>query len=299
MTTLGTVIARGKRRVLSGQREIVNKLASSYTAGGTSLSFTYDLGAIQAGAKVEVDNELFHVWTVDSGAKTATVSGAFDGTTAANHDSGDLVYVNPKFPAIEWIDAINDELADLSSPVNGLFQVKTVDLTVSASAYGYNLTSVADLLDVQEVRYDTSGPENEWPLVRGWSLARSMPTTDFASGFGLIMHELIPEPGRTIRVRYRAKFTQLGTSDLTQVVETVSGIHAEAVDILSIGAAIRVTSGREIARNFFEAQGDTRRAEEVGAGANLNATAALRALRAQRIAAEAARLEQQWPKRAH
>jgi hypothetical protein len=56
-------------------------------------------------------------------------------------------------------------------------------------------------------------------------------------------------------------------------------------------------ASREVKRNFIESQGDTRRADEVPSGAmNASVTNLLR-LRRDRIQAEAARLNRQYPTR--
>jgi hypothetical protein len=52
---------------------------------------------------------------------------------------------------------------------------------------------------------------------------------------------------------------------------------------------------REIKRNFVESQGDTRRPEEVVSGAITNSVSNLKALRRDRIIAEAARLARAYP----
>jgi hypothetical protein len=66
-------------------------------------------------------------------------------------------------------------------------------------------------------------------------------------------------------------------------------------DLLVLGAQIRMIAPRELKRNFTESQGDTRRAEEVPAGAVINSMGGLMRLRRDRIQAEAARLNRQYP----
>jgi hypothetical protein len=54
-------------------------------------------------------------------------------------------------------------------------------------------------------------------------------------------------------------------------------------------------SPREIRRNFIDTQGDTRRSEEVPAGAIGNSITNLLRLRRDRITAEAMKLAKQYP----
>ena len=51
----------------------------------------------------------------------------------ASHTAGDIVRVSPKFPAYRIMDALNDDLRDLSTPDNGIFQMKTTSFTYNAS----------------------------------------------------------------------------------------------------------------------------------------------------------------------
>jgi hypothetical protein len=60
---------------------------------------------------------------------------------------------------------------------------------------------------------------------------------------------------------------------------------------------MRLMAGREVKRNFTESQGDTRRAEEVPSGAVANSMLQLQRLRRDRVMAEAARLNRQYPLR--
>ena len=66
-------------------------------------------------------------------------------------------------------------------------------------------------------------------------------------------------------------------------------------DILEMGVMVRLMSPREVKRNFIESQGDTRRSEEVQAGAIANSFTNIMRLRKERIVAEAARLARQYP----
>ena len=65
MSTVGTVVDRTLRQLLSGTVEERNKLASNLTATATSVTFTYELGGIRAGAVFQLDSEMFYVWDVN------------------------------------------------------------------------------------------------------------------------------------------------------------------------------------------------------------------------------------------
>lgn len=291
-TTTADVIEAVRRLLYTGAREPRNKLAGAIDAAATTINLAYPAKAAQSGAAIAIGLEECYVWSSNGNALIVD-RGEF-GTTATAHADGAVVTVNPKFSDIAIFRAINDELRDLSSPANGLFQMKTADLTWNSTVTGYDLAGVNDLISIYEVRYEALGPSADWPLVRNYDVARSMATDEFASGTALLVYGGAAH-GAKVRVRYRAPFSLL--VNLTDVVTTVTGLSDSMLDILALGAAVRLASGREIRRNFNEVQGDTRRAEEVPAGANLGAYRGLAIQRNQRIMAEASRLSALYPAR--
>src|SRR2546421_1536268 len=251
MATLASdLIESTRRHLFTGAPEQLNKLSGSLTSSATTFNLTYSLGGIQAGTVVAIDLEEIFVWAVNSTSMSVTdCTRGYNGTTAAAHASAAIVTVQPKFSQFRIFQALNDELLDLSSPQNGLYQIKTVDITFNPTRYGYDLTGVSDLVDVAEVRFRTAGPEKTWPKIMSWSLERNMPSTgtygDFASGNALMIYRGA-FPGLPIHVRYKAPFAAL--TGLTNDVTAVSGLPATAIDIPPLGAAIRLVLGREIHR---------------------------------------------------
>jgi hypothetical protein len=289
MSTVGTVIDRTVRQLMSGTIEERNKLAASLTAAATTVTLSYDLKGIREGSVIQVDSELMYVWEVSVGAKSATVERGYNGTTAATHSSGAIVTVDPKFPRAQILEAINAELDDLSSPMNGLYQVKSLEVTYNGSWAMLPLPTPDKIMDLVSVslRYIAS----DYPLLRRIRLVRDLPTDDFNSGYALKFDEQV-RAGR-IHVVYKSAFNNV-TSE-TQNLQNIAGVPSSCEDILMMGAQIRLVSPREIKRNFTESQGDTRRAEEVGAGSVASSINNLIRLRRDRITAEAAKLSRQYP----
>jgi len=289
MTTAATVINKTLRQLLSGTVEARNKLASTITDSDTSVVCTYAVEGLRAGQVFEIDSEVFYIWAANVSTQTLTVQRGFNGTTAAAHTSGALLTVAPRFPRAQVLEAINDEVLDLSSPVNGLFQVKTFNQTYNGTDRMVNLTSATDVIDVLNVsvRYLT----DDYPVARKVKLVRDLPTDDFASSFALKFDQAV-YPGR-LRVVYKAPYTSV-TTEATNL-NTGCGIQESVEDIVVIGTQLRLMAPREIKRNFVESQGDTRRSEEVASGAISNSVTVLRQLRRDRIIAEAARLMRAYP----
>jgi hypothetical protein len=289
MTTTAVVIDRTLRQLLSGTVEARNKLTTTLTSVSTSVVVDYPLEGLRSGQVCEIDSELMYIWSTDVPTKTLTVQRGFNNSTAAAHTAGAVITVNPRFPRAQVLEAINDELSDLSSPMHGLFQVKTLNIDYNGSDAMINLTGVTSIIDLLtvSVRYMT----DDYPIARKIRLVRDMPTDDFASGFALRFDQAV-FPGR-LRVVYKAPYTATAT-EATDINSTC-GVQETATDIVALGAQIRLMSPREIKRNFTESQGDTRRSDEVATGAIANSTANLIRLRRDRITAEAARLARAYP----
>ena len=292
MTTGSDWISQTRSYLMSGYAENRNKLAVAYTAGSGTLTFSYALEGIRAGARLCIGLNTFYVWSVNG--QTATVSGGEDSSTDANAPINSLVRVAPRFTDNEIWDQLGNDLGDLSSPSNGLFGINSVDLTYNATINGYDLGPISDqILSVYEVKYLTPGPQLDNPRIttNGFRLNRNAINTQFPSGISLQLFQPAM-PGYNVRVVYRSVFTMPST-----VYANVSstGLLPSAYDLPPLGAAIRLMEGREIKRSFTEGQGDTRRAGEVAPGAILQSARGLQQMRAQRIAAEAAKLDALYP----
>jgi hypothetical protein len=291
MTTAATVITRARRGLLAGIVEERNQLSGSLDTSATTVGLTYEARGLRAGVTIEIDSELMYVWTV--AGSLATVQRGFDGTTATSHASGADIIVNPRFPRALLFDYVNHELADLSTPDNGLFQIKHVDLVYNGSDRAVDLTGVpaGDVIGIQHAAWRYTA--DSWPEVRRYRLIRNQDTTDFPSGYALTLDEDVR--AGEMRVTYRAPFTLLTAE--TQDLYTTGGLPQTADDIVEIGVEMLALLAREAKRNFLESQGDTRRAQEVNSGAMNTAWRGLAARRQQRIQAEQARLARMYPTR--
>ena len=128
--------------LLSGYVEDLDLVttAPSPATTGTTLVVQGIASSIVKGVVIEVNSELMYVISVTS--TTVSVMRGYGGSTAGTHTAGDVVRVSPKFPAYRIIQSLNDDLADLSAPSQGLFQMKTTSFTYNASVYGYDLSGL-------------------------------------------------------------------------------------------------------------------------------------------------------------
>lgn len=313
IVTLNDLYITTYRRALSSMREETDQLGASVGVGATSLSLATgnSLGSIQPGTILQVDWELYYVVSAPTPGAITVVPGYYDSTSTA-HSAGALIIVNPRFPAVDIVEAINQDLDDLSSPQNGLFQVFEITLTYNPVIVGYDMTDVntgvpvqpENLIDLLQVRVHEYGPAEIWPTIplHAVKFDRTADTSVFPSGMSLKL--LRPGyPGMPIRVAYKAPYnisvvngvqTYVPLTNPTDNVQSVSGLHPQAFDILPMGAACRLMETREFKRSFTEAQPQPRISTEVPVGASLEAMKQVMLHRQQRIQAERARLERMW-----
>lgn len=289
MSTVGTVVDRTIRQLMSGTVEERNKTVGALTAASVSIVFQYDLDGMRAGGVIQIDNELMYVWEVSTSPKTVTVERAWNGTAAAAHITGSVAIVDPKFPRAQILEAINAEIDDLSSPMNGLYQIKSLELNYNGTSTMVTLSTVDKIIDLVSVslRYIAT----DYPKIRRCRLIRDLPNDDFNTGYAIRFDEQV-RAGRMVVV-YKAPFTNVTTE--AQNLQNIAGFPTTAEDILMMGAQIRLVSPREVKRNFTESQGDTRRSEEVPPGSVSSSINNIIRMRRDRITAEAARLARQYP----
>ena len=140
--TIGDLIDRVYREYL----EPVDKVESySYLTGGITDTTTTTIGyandmfsteeedALDAGAIIEVNQELMFSKALNTVTNEITVERGARGTTATTHDAGDVIKIAPAFPRKNVFEAVSDQIKNLYPT---LFAVETIELTAST---GYKL----------------------------------------------------------------------------------------------------------------------------------------------------------------
>ncbi|MCP4225239.1 MAG: hypothetical protein GY773_18020 [Actinomycetia bacterium] len=293
MTTLAQLIHDCRTTYLqTGRPDELNKLNGGINSSVTTLTCTYGLRGLTMDSRISINLEDMHVWSVDDGAKQAdAVERAQYGSTAATHADGDLIRVNPRYSDNQIMRAMNRVAEDLSG--EGLYQMATVELTADTSVSAYNLAPT-DLVEVYDVlTQSTQTSTKGWLRVQQWETMSSAETDVFASGIALQIREPIFN-GTQLRVLYKREF-DAALATLADVVETVTGLRASAVDLLAIGAAIDLLSGKEVDRSETDSQRSSRRSQEVPSGAWTSAPRNLERLYKRRIGTERTRLDRLYP----
>jgi len=286
------------RRVYSGAVDTTVQLATDIDATETTFAINPAQSvAVRVGALLSVDYEVMYVVAWVSG--NVTVVRGYEGSTAVSHTANTLCYVQPKYTRFDVAVALNDELRRLSSPTNGLFQVKTQTITYNPVYMGYDLgPEVADeFIDIMEVRHKIPFPTRNYPSIKKWKVLRSIPDDSvFPSGAGIVFYEG-GYPGQPVYVQYSAPFSQVDISNpdnLYADIRTLTGVTNTMTDIPPLGTEIQLTLPREIKRNFMESQPDPRKAPEITPGAVSNSVQAMMMVYNQRVSEEAQRLTRQY-----
>ena len=170
MTTTGeSWIDQTRDMLLSGYVEELLQLASSVTVDATTLSITgASSSGIATGVVIEIDIEAMYVTSV-TGTEVSVIRG-YGGSSPKTHSQSDIVRVSPKFPAYRIMDALNDDLRDLSTPDNGVYQIKTTSFVYNAAQDGYNLVGLTseDVQSIYSVTYEfkVQTPNSNFKLLR-------------------------------------------------------------------------------------------------------------------------------------
>lgn len=273
-----------------------NTLAANYTAGSGSITLSYADAQIVQGSMLSIGLNNFYVMSFNNSTLVATVIGGQSGSTDANASAGALVRVNPQFTDWDIWKALGADLADLSSPLNGLYSMQYTDFNYQSNIVQYDLGSSAaiSLIEIYQLRHLTPGSFKDFDSIpkESWELILGAYTGDIPNGIGVsISNPYKLFPSYKVRAFWKSAFVL--PSDPTQNLST-SLVPATAYDLPPIGAAIHIMAGREIMRNSPQQQ-DYRRATEVPAGAVAASPNNLKQIRQARIDAEAARLQNMYP----
>jgi hypothetical protein len=277
--TTADLIRHTLRRVRGASRSQVNLLANAFGVMDTQMVMEYPVVGAQVGQAVEVDLTVYLVTGVNTATQTLDVVPQDE---AASHAAGAKVGLRPPYTKQQIIAELNAELADLSA--NDLYRIEIVEADVDGGiAVPDGALTVLDVWsDEPNLGVTTRQlPESHFRIT-------DTPTGTELRGRGG------PDGTRLSFVTFGCEFNTLPDDDDTVNVVTTTGLWGQALDILPLGASMRMLMGTEAMRNIVSHQGETRRAEEVPPGAVSGALRNYAALRQGRVVAEAQRLRQRY-----
>ena len=273
--TIGNLVDRVYREYL----EPVDKVESySYLSSGINdsvNSITYDGNlfsieeedALDAGAIVEVGQELMYTTALNATTNTITVKRGQRGTTAAAHSAGDIIKIAPAFPRKNVFEAVVDQIKNLYPT---LFAVETVELTAST---GYKLLGthgtdgdtynhlVAPLKAISQYTDWQSGSDQTGLKYNGVAIEMiDLPNpfvyTDDTSTERTKTYTTGPDvvhavqfvgisAGHTVYVTFKKKFVA-PTSEASTL--TSVGLETEYEPIVMTGVAAQLIAGKDISK---------------------------------------------------
>lgn len=238
---------------------------------------------------LEIEDELLWVQSTDATTNTLTIAPwgrGYLGTTAATHAQNVQVTSNPRFPRYSISRTINEAILAVYPQ---LFGVAQTDLTYSASQSSYELPAAADR--VLSARWELPGPSNEWERISRWR-----ETLDGASNVNEIVIDAGIVPGRTVRVVYAKKTTELSAGgDLL----TATGLAESARDVIVFGAVARLLMLSESGRLQSRAMESSELLEDVPPGTALTAGRRYMEMYQMRLLEERKRLLERYPPAIH
>ncbi len=272
-STIADLINRTYREYL----EPVDSVESySYITSGISdsdTSIVYDGNlfsveeedALDAGAIIEIGQELMYTTALNATTNTITVKRGQRGTTAAAHSSGDLIKIAPTFPRKNIYDAIVDQIKNLYPT---LFAVETLDVTSGTGyrilgnygsdqdSYNYLVTPIKAISqytdwsagsDQTGLTYKPVGIELiDLPNPFTWTDDTQTERTKTYTTGPDVVHALQfagIASGHTTYVTFKKKFV-IPTAETTTL--TAVGLETEYEPIIMAGVAAQLLAGKDI-----------------------------------------------------
>ena len=286
MDTVGDLVQDVRRQLFGMQRPEYNVLAAPIDDHQVTFSLGIDPVNVSVGSLLALDDELVYVFKVTG--TTVTVHRAMLGSDAAAHAGDILVEVNPQFSDIIIRDALRAEIVGWAPRVAA---IATYPLSVISGARDVDLEGVpADFVEILEVLRSPRAAQNSWIPI-GFRVERNMDLLDFPSGSALFLDNE-GEKQIDLRVTVLEPFDVSAFGDPVELADV--GMAPSQHDIAVLGALWRLVISREVKRNFIEAQGDPRSAQEVPAGAIANSGRVLKVLRDERLREEMNRIRSMY-----
>jgi len=271
--TIGNLVDRVFREYLEPMDSVESY---SYLTGGisdsdTTLAYANDMfsseeeDALDAGAILEVGQELMFSTALNTVTNEITVTRGARGTTAAAHSAGDLIKITPAFPRKNVFDAVSDQIKNLYPT---LFAVETIELTASTGykllgTYGtdgdtYNylvapLKAISQYTDWQSGSDETGLKYNgvaiemiDLPNPFVWTDDTSTERTKTYTSGPNVVHAVQfvgISAGHTVYVTFKKKFVA-PTSETTTLASI--GLENEYEPIVMAGVAAQMLVGKDI-----------------------------------------------------
>lgn len=278
-TTFADLVRRAKGELDTTQRLEINVLSEALDAVETDVDFADAAGPIVRGSILQIDDECMFVRSVTG--QTATVIRGWNATTAAAHDSGEVIETNPRWPNQRVLETI---IADIRSWPTMVFTPTEVDVTFAigeqkSSAIAGLTEDPFHVVAVQYIHED-----------RAYRQTAQLRLDD--TDVRVVLHK--PAPASLTATAVLAMPFELdAVTSATEINDT--GLDEALGNAAVYGACWRLLGAREAKRTFTEAQGRSRAAEEVPPMATMRAAEWFRGQRDLAISTAAVKIRERYP----
>lgn len=249
-TTIANLVDRVFREYLEPMEDVVSYsyLTSGIDENATTIPYDGDLfsveeeDALDAGAILEVGQELMFSKELNAVTNEITVQRGARGTTATIHDLGDLIKITPQFPRVNVFNAVKDQIENLYPT---LYAVETQTIS---SAVGYvalvgadDNRIVAPLKAVSQYQELDAGNQTTVQF-RGVAMELiDVPTSVTASG--KVVQFSGVSNGVNVHCTFKKKF---GEVSLESTTLADIGLETEYEPIIMAGVAAQMIAGKDI-----------------------------------------------------
>lgn len=243
---------------------------------------------------IEIDEEMMWVDSYDRQANTITIAPfgrGYNGTTATTHAANTKVTITPTYPRYAVKRAINDTIGAVYPKV---FATGSTAVSFLASRTTYPVP--ADAIQILSMAWQSVGPTKEWLPIRQWRWDPLAYASSFPTGKSVSIYDNVL-PGRTMNIIYA--HIPSGMSNNTDDFETVTGLPSSMKDVVTYGAAWRLSSYVDPARISISSPAADELDVKRPYGVGTNVTKNLQALYLQRLEEESLKQKLQYPTRVH
>ena len=275
--TMSTLVEH-TRDLLTGPRRVPrNKLAEAIEADDAFLMFAHDAAQVKEGAFLAIEDEVVYVWAVEG--QRADIERGQRGTTAAHHEDGAVVEVEPRFPAGVILRALAQEIRSWPEDVYSV-EILTAALGRTQDAITLAVTGDAEVHRLLQVDFAADDSHDDWWPYTGAVLRRS---SGYILAFG---HEVGIDT--EVRVHLARSFDVDTLTSSTDVGDV--GLALSMLDIPPLGAAASLVGYTEAERTDSHARASSATTDAVRPGHRLTTGRALREQRDDRLNDERRRL---------
>lgn len=250
------------------RNEIVelDRLKQPVAPGDDEIFLSFSASGVRPQARVEVGDELMHVWSAADNPGSFVVQRGASGTTAVAHAADTIMRVNPRWPKAILAAQLAREIRSWPTAVGavavGEFAVSGVDETVDLDGLlGFDVRRVLRVQRQHHFANNTS-----WPAVHALLERRQAAT--FGSGFAL-RFPLGFGHASVVRAAVLYGHPIPAQVDFDADLGTVYHLNDRLADAALLGVAGRLVMADEVVRTDDRSQPRPRLAEQVPPGHRL------------------------------